>query len=65
MSEYQNWTFVSGVNQYILSVTQVRVYDIKASKLVHTLEGHTWRVTCMNMLDSPVNELVTGCLDKQ
>lgn len=44
---------------------KVKLYDIKTTRLLQTLEGHTWVITCMNMQDSPAQQLVTGSGDRK
>ncbi|KAL4223809.1 regulation of transcription factor catabolic process [Mactra antiquata] len=44
---------------------RVKLYDIKTGKLLQTLQGHTWTISCMNMLHSPENELITGSGDRR
>lgn len=44
---------------------RIKLYDLKTGQLTSTLHGHTWVVTCMNMVDSPLNELVTGSGDRK
>ncbi|XP_045173607.2 F-box/WD repeat-containing protein 8-like isoform X2 [Mercenaria mercenaria] len=44
---------------------KVKVYDITTARLLQTLEGHTWKITCMNLQDSPPHQLVTGSGDRK
>ncbi|XP_052214862.1 F-box/WD repeat-containing protein 8-like isoform X3 [Dreissena polymorpha] len=43
---------------------QVKLYDLSSGKLLHSLGGHSWLITCMNMFESPHHELVTGSADR-
>ncbi|KAL3857333.1 hypothetical protein ACJMK2_012011 [Sinanodonta woodiana] len=43
----------------------VKLYDLISDKLVTSLYGHTWKLTCINLEHSPPNMLVTGSTDRK
>ncbi|KAK3603234.1 hypothetical protein CHS0354_007564 [Potamilus streckersoni] len=43
----------------------VKLYDLNSERLVTSLYGHTWKLTCINLEHSPPNMLVTGSTDRK
>ncbi|XP_070572630.1 F-box/WD repeat-containing protein 8-like isoform X2 [Ptychodera flava] len=43
----------------------VKILDLEMGKVLHTLHGHNWGVSSLNLADSPPNMIVTGCRDKK
>ncbi|XP_071110859.1 F-box/WD repeat-containing protein 8-like [Haliotis cracherodii] len=44
---------------------RVHLYDLATARLLTSLQGHTWMVTCLNMANSPAHNLITGCGDRK
>ncbi|XP_069136155.1 F-box/WD repeat-containing protein 8-like [Argopecten irradians] len=41
------------------------VYDIETAKMVRLLTGHMHIITCLNLVDSPPYQVVTGSMDRR
>ncbi|XP_064613363.1 F-box/WD repeat-containing protein 8-like [Liolophura sinensis] len=44
---------------------KVKLYCLKSGRLLSTLKGHTYFISCINLHSSPANHLVTGCGDRK
>ncbi|XP_033747296.1 F-box/WD repeat-containing protein 8-like [Pecten maximus] len=45
--------------------TMGTVYDIETAKTVRLLSGHMHIITCLNLIDSPPYQVVTGSMDRR
>lgn len=44
---------------------KVKLYDIQSNKELQDLYGHTREISCMNLRSSPINNFVTGSVDRR